>query len=210
MPMGRAFHTCSFPAAPVGRNDRGRSAEKIGSPGGWPRQLGVGEACELAGGQAAAIEQGEQEGRWKRYQANAAAPIFHELRAIVEKTAGVPGQLRAALAPLMNRIKLALLYGSVAKQTDTAISDIDVLVVSDDLTLEELFAALEDAEHQLGRRVSPTLYTSEEFQRRRQSRHPFLTRVLEGPHALLEGSRQPPRGRALPGLGPCSSLTMRR
>lgn len=127
-------------------------------------------------------------GRQKRYQANAAAPIFGELRAIVEKTAGVPGRLREALAPLGKRIQLALLYGSVAKRTDTATSDIDVLVVSDDVTLEEVFAALQDAEHELGRRVSPTLYASEEFHRRRRSGHPFLTRVLEGPHVVLVGS----------------------
>jgi predicted nucleotidyltransferase len=127
-------------------------------------------------------------GRQKRYQANAAAPIFEELRAIVEKTAGTPGRLRAVLAPLEGRIQLALLYGSVAKQTDTATSDIDVLVVSDDLTLEEVFTALQDAEQKLGRAVSPTLYTSEEFRRRRRSGHPFLTRVLGGKHVVLVGS----------------------
>ena len=164
------------------------------------RAFATSELIALAGSGSGAVQRELQrlvgaklivtttDGRWKRYQANSTAPIFRELRAIVEKTAGVPGQLRAALAPLMDRIQLALLYGSVAKQTDTAVSDIDVLVVSDHLTLEELFAALEGAEHQLGRRVSPTLYTSEEFRRRRQSRHPFLTRVLDGPHTLLVGT----------------------
>jgi predicted nucleotidyltransferase len=126
-------------------------------------------------------------GRQKRYQANHAAPIFQELCSIVEKTAGVPGRLRAALTPLAARVRLALLYGSVAKHTDTAMSDIDVLVVSDDLTLEELFTALQDAERDLGRRVSPTLYTGDEFRRRRRSGHPFLTRVLDGPHVVLAG-----------------------
>jgi predicted nucleotidyltransferase len=126
-------------------------------------------------------------GRQKRYQANPAAPVFHELCAIIAKTAGVPGRLRAALAPLGDRIRLALLYGSVAKQTDPAMSDIDVLVVSDDLTLEEVFTALQDAERDLGRSVSPTLYTSDEFRRRRRSGHPFLTQVLDSPHLALAG-----------------------
>jgi len=127
-------------------------------------------------------------GRQKRYRANTDAPIFEELRAIVEKTAGVPEQLRTALAPLRPRIRFALLYGSVAKGTDSATSDIDVLLVSDDLALEEVYAALEGAERRLGRRVSPTLYTSEEFQRRRRADQPFLTRVLEGKHVVLEGN----------------------
>jgi hypothetical protein len=36
--------------------------------------------------------------------------------------------------------------------------DIDVLVVADDLTLEEVYAALRSAETRLGRQFSPTLY----------------------------------------------------
>jgi len=127
-------------------------------------------------------------GRHKRYQANAASPIFHELRAIVDKTAGVPGRLRAALTTLGDSVRLAVLFGSVAKRTDTATSDIDVLVVSDDLTLDAVFTALQDAERDLGRRVSPTLYTGDEFRRRRRSNHPFLTRMLEGPHVVLVGT----------------------
>jgi predicted nucleotidyltransferase len=127
-------------------------------------------------------------GRQKHYRANSTAPIFEELRAIVEKTAGIPNQLRAALAPQSSRIRFALLYGSVAKQTDTASSDLDVLLVSDDLALDEVFAALQGAEQRLGRRVSPTLYTSEEFLRRRRADQPFLKRVLAGKHIVLVGS----------------------
>lgn len=163
------------------------------------RAFGMSELIALADSGSGAVQREVQKlldsrlvvaatsSRQRRYQANPVAPIFQELRAIIEKTAGVPGQLRAALAPLADRIRLALLYGSVAKRTDTAMSDIDVLVVSDDLTLEELFTALQDAERDLGRGVSPTLYTSDEFRRRRRSGHPFLTRVLEGPHVALVG-----------------------
>jgi predicted nucleotidyltransferase len=163
------------------------------------RAFGMSELIALADSGSGAVQREVQKllasklvvaiiaGRQKRYQANSAAPIFHELRAIIEKTAGIPGRLRSALAPLADRVQLALLYGSVAKQTDTAMSDIDVLVVSDDLTLEELFTALQDAERDLGRPVSPTLYTSDEFRRRGRSGHPFLTRVLNGPHIVLVG-----------------------
>ena len=127
-------------------------------------------------------------GRQKLFAANRDAPIFEELRAIIEKLAGVPGVLRACLAPLADRVLLAVLYGSVAKATDRAASDIDVLLVADDLPLEDVFGVLEPAEAQLGRRVSPTLYTSQEFHRRRRARHPFLTKVLLGPHVVLIGT----------------------
>jgi len=127
-------------------------------------------------------------GRQKRYQANRAAPIFDELRGIVEKTAGVADALRMSLAPLASRIRLAILYGSVAKDTDRAASDIDVLIVADDLSLEDVFTALEPAERRLGRRVSPTVYTSKEFAKRRASGQPFLTKVLSGKRVVLLGN----------------------
>jgi hypothetical protein len=43
-------------------------------------------------------------------------------------------------------------------QRDTAASDIDVLIVSDELTYGELFQALESASRALGRRINPTAW----------------------------------------------------
>ena len=127
-------------------------------------------------------------GNQKHYQANRDSPLFHELCSIIRKTVGLKEPVRAALQPLADKLKLALLYGSVAKQADTAASDIDLLLVSDELTLEATYAALAPVEKRLGRRVSPTLYTSSEFRRRRATEAGFLTGVLQGPHILLIGS----------------------
>lgn len=128
-------------------------------------------------------------GSQKHYQANPAAPIFEELCGIVTKTLGAAEVLRAALAPLGDAVRLALLYGSVAKGSDTAHSDIDLLVVSESLTLEQIYEALTLIEAQLGRRVSPTLYSVAEFRRRRAGRNPFLTKVLAGETIRLTEDR---------------------
>ncbi len=130
----------------------------------------------------------ETSGGRKHVRANASSPIFDELRSLVEKTLGVSQALAGALRPVVDRVILALLYGSVAKGTDAASSDIDVLIVSEHLSLEDAFALFAPVEARLGRKVSPTIYTSEEFLRRRRERHPFLTRVLEGKHHILLGS----------------------
>ena len=61
---------------------------------------------------------------------------------------------------------MALVYGSVASGTDTASSDIDLLIVADDLTLEDVYSALIPVEAELDRRIHPTLYTSREFAQR--------------------------------------------
>ncbi len=127
-------------------------------------------------------------GTQKHYQANPDSPIFNELRGIVTKTVALADPLRAALRPLAKRIDLALLYGSVAKGQSRADSDIDLLVVADEMTLEELFARLAPVEGRLGRKINPTLYTRDEFARRRKSGHPFLKKVLGSEPIVLMGS----------------------
>jgi predicted nucleotidyltransferase len=128
-------------------------------------------------------------GNQKHYQANADAPIFAELCDIVAKMLGPVDTLRRALLPLNDALHLALLYGSVAKRSDTAHSDFDVLLVSDTLTLEQVYAALAPAEQQLGRTISPTLYTLAEFRKRLDAGNPFLTKVLTGKTVVMIGDK---------------------
>jgi predicted nucleotidyltransferase len=52
---------------------------------------------------------------------------------------GLAEPLRQALAPLAPRIRAAFVYGSVAKRQDTASSDIDLMIVSDELTYPDVF-----------------------------------------------------------------------
>ena len=126
-------------------------------------------------------------GNRKHYQANQASPVFNELRGLVRKTIGLHEPIRPVLKPFEKHIVFAALYGSAAKHKDTASSDIDLLVVCDDLTLEQLYAALAPAEEKLARKVSPTLYTSREFNRRKKTSSAFLRRVLAGEHVVLLG-----------------------
>ena len=142
---------------------------------------------ELASLSAAGILKLRPDGRRTYYSANENAPIYEELRALVRKTIGIASEVGDALALLRDRIALALIYGSVARRAESADSDVDLLVVADDLTLEEVYRALDVAERHLQRRVSPTLYTRSEFARRRRTRNPFLDKVLRGPKIILIG-----------------------
>ncbi len=131
-------------------------------------------------------------GNQKHYQANPHSPVFEELRSLVKKTVALAEPIRKALAPLVGRIQLAFLYGSVVKGTDTATSDIDILIVADRVTLEEIYSALALVEADLERKISPTLYTPQEFADRKASNNPFLTRVLSGEHLVLIGIEHEP------------------
>ena len=127
-------------------------------------------------------------GNQKHYQANRAAPIFKELRSIVLKTFGLADVVRAALLLLATKIRLAFIFGSVAKGSDSAASDIDLLVISDDMAYADLFHALSSAEETLGRKLNPTLYNWVEFERKIRDDNHFVTRVLAQPKIFLKGS----------------------
>ena len=129
-------------------------------------------------------------GNQRHYQANSASPVFAELRGLVLKTSGLADVLRAALVPLAAQISAAFVYGSVAKQTASSSSDVDVLIVSEALSYAEVFAALEGAATTLARPVNPTLYTPAEFTRRVAQDRAFIKRVLEQPKIWLLGSER--------------------
>ena len=135
-------------------------------------------------------------GRQKHYQANPKSPVFEELRGLVVKTVAAAQPIREALEPLADRVSLALIYGSTARGSDTASSDIDLLLVSDRLTLEEVYSALLPVESRLNRSIHPTLYTSAEFSHRRAAGSRFLANVLGGDRLVLIGrADEPPPAR---------------
>lgn len=129
-------------------------------------------------------------GNQKHYQANRAAPIFEELRGIVLKTFGMADVLRQGLLPLSGQISAAFVYGSVAKGTDTARSDIDVMVIGVDLAYPEVYSALMPVEVQLARKINPSIYSNEDVQLKLKKGNTFLTRIMAQPKIFLIGSER--------------------
>lgn len=127
-------------------------------------------------------------GNRKHYQANPQSPIFAELCGIVQKTVGLAEPLRAALAPFSKKITAAFVYGSIAKRSDTAHSDIDLMVVSTTLEYADLYTALEQAATALGRTINPTIYTPAELAKRIKQKNAFVERVLAQPKIWLLGN----------------------
>ncbi len=127
-------------------------------------------------------------GSQKFYQANADSPVFPELRGLIVKTVGMTAPLQAALSPFADRISAAFVYGSMAKGTDTAQSDVDLMIVGDGLDYPDLYTALQGAEAVLHRPVNPTIYAVKEFSKRKRAGNTFLQRVLDQPRLWVIGS----------------------
>jgi predicted nucleotidyltransferase len=154
------------------------------------RLTGLGSASlqrELKKLAEAGLVRSERVGNLRRFQANAESPVYGELVALTRKTLGAEPLLREALEPLAPQLEVAFIYGSVAKGTDTAKSDIDVMLVGKNLLLAKILELLVPLEAQLGRKINPTLLTPAEFKRRRGERDSFVNRVLAQPTLPLMG-----------------------
>lgn len=127
-------------------------------------------------------------GNQKHYQANQHAPIFDELRSIVMKTFGVADVLRVALQTHWPQIELAFVYGSMAKGSEQAHSDIDLMVIGEGISNAAMLEVLQPLQHQLGRTVNPTLYKPVEFVQRVRDGKSFVMRILEQPKIFVKGT----------------------
>lgn len=164
------------------------------------RRFQSGEVIRLAGSgtgtvhrlltrlAAAGLVTTEPVGNQKFYQANAKSPVFGELAGLMRKTTGLVAPLQTALAPMANEIAAAFVYGSIAKGTDRADSDIDLMVISDALDYAALYSALPTAEMALARSINPSLMTRAEWRRKRKQTDSFTARVAAQPRLFVLGS----------------------
>ncbi len=127
-------------------------------------------------------------GNQKHYRANRNSPIFTELQSIILKTAGLAEPLRQSLVPYADRIKVAFVYGSVAKGSDTAQSDIDLMVVGEDLSYADLFTALQKADETLQRNVNPSFLSVDEWRRKISQTDSVIAKINTQPKIFIFGS----------------------
>lgn len=145
---------------------------------------------ELSRLQRSGLVSVERIGNQKHYRANHESPIFEELQSLVAKTVGLAEPIRKSLEPYADKIKTAFIFGSVAKGTDTACSDIDLMVIGDELSYSELYTALQNVENVLRRKVSPKFLAPKEWQRKALDKGSFVSKISVLPKLFLLGSEK--------------------
>lgn len=141
---------------------------------------------EVAGLVQAGVLRSRREGNRLYFQADPQCALFPELQGLVAKTVGLADSLREALRPLSRSIRVAFVFGSVARREERGASDVDLMVVGG-ASLSSLAAALKRAENRLGRAVNATGYTPEEFARKARSGHHFVRQVMQGEKLFIIG-----------------------
>ncbi len=127
-------------------------------------------------------------GKTKFYQANADSPVFHEIYGLVIKTVALSIPLQSALTPYMELIFAAFIYGSVARGTDHASSDIDIIIIGEGLLYTDILNATQPVESEIGRAISVKILTRKEWKKKVDDKNPFVVRVLGQPMIFLRGT----------------------
>jgi predicted nucleotidyltransferase len=140
---------------------------------------------ELARLEALGLLRRASEGNRVYYSVDRGFYLFPELKGLVLKTAGLGSFLREHLAS-NDRIVVAFIYGSYAAGQETAISDLDLLVVGE-IDSKDLHATLRQAQEVMHREINYVLYTPAEFRHKVQEGDGFLQNVLSGPKLFLKG-----------------------
>jgi predicted nucleotidyltransferase len=107
-----------------------------------------------------------------------------------DKTVALTEPLRTALEPYADKIKTAFVYGSVAKGTDNAHSDIDLMVIGDGLNYSDLYTALQDVEDRVRRTINPMFLSLDQWWRRSSKAGSFANKLGVHPKLFIIGSER--------------------
>lgn len=128
-------------------------------------------------------------GNQVQFCANQLHPVYPELSGLLRKTIGLADLLAMALANELSRIKVAFVFGSVAKSTDTATSDVDVMVIGS-VDFGSVVNRLYEAEQTLHREINPKVYSVDEWSAKLQADSSFVRDVLAKPKIFLIGTQR--------------------
>ncbi|MGE5098044.1 MAG: MarR family transcriptional regulator [Betaproteobacteria bacterium] len=147
---------------------------------------------ELSRLHEAGLLERERVGNQLRYSANRSHQIYQELAGILRKTVGIADVVLEALSPLAESIELAFIFGSVARGTETAGSDVDLLIVGG-VDFGDVVDALHATQKRLGRDVNAKVYSRREWNAKLKSGDAFTTEILKDPKIMLIGDPHEPR-----------------
>jgi predicted nucleotidyltransferase/antitoxin (DNA-binding transcriptional repressor) of toxin-antitoxin stability system len=127
----------------------------------------------------------QRDGNRRNYQASRSSR-FDELRGLLAREFGVAEAIARALESVSDRIVWAFIFGSAAQGRDALDSDVDLLV-SGDVSRDELVAPIAEAQRELGREIDLVLYRPQELRDKRRQGDHFLAAVLAGPRVDVIG-----------------------
>jgi len=127
-----------------------------------------------------------KKGNLTYFYLNKSYPLFDELKSIVFKTIGIRGLLKEALERIRG-IEIAFIYGSFAKNEESAKSDIDLVIVGE-VEERKLVTEVGRVERTVKREINYSLYTKDDLSKKKREMDSFMLDVINGPKIFLMGN----------------------
>ena len=127
----------------------------------------------------------EKDGNRVNFSANASHPLYSVLCDLVLKTEGAASLLERVFAD--SPAEFVFIFGSVAKGTANAESDIDLFVIGD-CGLREITRQIHSVAPQIGQEVNPYAISKDEFIRRLHANDHFIREIVNTPKIFLKGT----------------------
>jgi predicted nucleotidyltransferase len=123
----------------------------------------------------------QKQGNLKYFSLDPRYPLYRELKSMIFKTVGVQGAIGSLLSKTPG-IKGAFIYGSFARNKERAGSDIDLCFIIRKKEFKEapLLEGLHKLEGDLGREISFTFFTEEEWKAKQRLKDSFVLALLKG------------------------------
>jgi predicted nucleotidyltransferase len=119
------------------------------------------------------------------YKLQTKSPIADDLKRIFLKTESIGKEILRGL-DANEKIKYALIYGSFAKGTELATSDIDLLVVGS-IVEDEILSSISKAEKRIGREINLILWTEKEFLQKVKENVTLVREISKTPIIMIMG-----------------------
>ncbi len=119
------------------------------------------------------------------YRANKENPLYSDIQNLVIKTSGFVDVLKGSLQD--DRIKVAFVFGSIAKGEVKAGSDVDIMVIGE-IGLRGVSDLLSGVPERIGREVNPYVLNRTEFRKRLRDKEHFLSSVLRSLKIFVIGN----------------------
>lgn len=130
----------------------------------------------------------EQRGNRLYYSLNTQYYYYNELLCLVSKSTGLGKEFNKKRSKL-GKIEYVMFSGKFAKHLNRAHDDIDILIVGD-VVQAEISMLIQHEEKIREREINYTIFSSEEFEFRKQRRDPFLLDQLSGSRIMVIGDEE--------------------
>lgn len=139
---------------------------------------------ELANLESLGLVLNKKVGNLSMWEINRASPLYPEIKALFLKTDALGNYLAEAFERFP--VEFAIIYGSFAKGTEGAKSDIDLFIVGS-VDEKKFINAIDKIERKTGREVSYIIWSGKEFRKNAVERHHLLINILKNPIIWIKG-----------------------